>query len=281
MEDYEYRAQMSIIQGGYQGEAKGVIPEDTSWNSGTPGQAYGPLTYQYYYTDSNSASNANSSRVTIKATDSWTGEFDDKNNLIITITTKITSIVRGNIAGNPLAGGNWTRDITVGREKGGKVYFNVNGDNIGHAHTLSGPIDLGTETITIPPGGKVERGSVYVLNHTTGLAWTKPYVDEMWAGISFRNPREGEPDTPSWDEYDYRPGAIYDGGTWQSHNRNGGAANIFNGFSWQEMRTHYNGAEGVRQSEDPPFIYTGSWQNMHNIGEDRWPVPPGNPYERK
>lgn len=279
MENYEYRAQMIIIQGGYNGEDKGVTPEDTAWNSGTPEQAYGPLTYSYYYTDSNNASNANSSRVTIKATDEWRGTFDDKNNLIITITTKIDSILRGNIQGNPLAGGNWTRDITISREKGGKAYFSVNGDNIGHAHTLSGPIDMGTETITIPPGGEVVRGSIYVLNHTTGLAWVEEYTDEMWCGITFRNPREGQPDTPSWDQYDYRPGATYDGSTWQSHNRNGGAANIFNGFSWTEMRTHYDGAEGVLQTTKGPFIrHTGVWNNMRNIGANHWPA--GNPYQQ-
>lgn len=277
--DYEYRAQMIIIQGGYQGEDKGVTPEDTDWHQGSPGQQHGPLTYSYYYTDSNSGTNSQSSRVTIKATDEWTADFDDKNNLIVTITTKIDSIVRGNIVGNPLAGGNWTRDITVSREKGGKTFFQINGDNIGHPHDLSGSIDMGTETIIIPPGGKIERGSIYVLNHTTGLAWTEEYTDEMWAGISFRNPREGEPDTPSWDQFDYRPGATYDGSVWQSHNRNGGAANIFNGFSWSEMRTHYNGAEGTLQTTKGPFMqHTGTWYNMRNIGDNRWPN--GNPYLR-
>lgn len=275
--DYEYRAQMIIIQGGYDGEDKGVNPEDTNWNPGTPGQPYGPLTYSYYYTDSNSGTNSQSSRITIKATDSWTGEFDGDNNLIITITTKINSIVRGNIQGNPLAGGNWTRDITISREKGGKVYFSVNGDGIGYGHTLSGPIDLGTETITIPPGGETVRGSLYVLNHTTGLAWTEAYTDEMWCGITFRNPREAEPDTPTWTEFDYRPGANYDGSAWMSHNRNNGAANVSNGSNWIEMRTHYNGAEFVLQSEDAPFNrHPDGWKNMYNIGQDHWPS--GNPY---
>lgn len=278
--DYEYRAQVIIIQGGYPGEWKGVDPEDTNWNPGTPGQKYGPLTYKYYYTDSNSANNNNSSRVTVDASDEWTADFDDKNNLIITITTKINSIVRGNINGNPLAGGNWTRDIKVGRDKNNTAWY-VNGDNIGHAHTLSGPIDLGTETITIPPGGKVQRGSVYVLNHTTGLSWSVPdYTDEMWMGITFRNPRDGEPDTPVFTKFDYRPGANYNGSSWMSHNRNGGAASIFNGIGWAEMRTHYGPSyEGQLVSDDPPYMrHAGTWYNMRNIGNNRWPN--GNPYIR-
>lgn len=275
--DYEYRAQMIIIQGGYQGEDKGVNPKDTSWHNGTPGTKYGPLTYSYYYTDSNSGTNNQSSRVTIKATDEWTGEFDGDDNLIITITTKIDSIVRGDIINNPLAGGNWTRDIRISREKGGKVYFNMERDNIGHAHILSGPIDMGTETITIPPGGEVVRGSIYVLNHTTGLAWVEKYTDEMWAGITFRNPREAKPEPPVWTEFDYRPGANYDGGNWMSHNRNAGAANVSDGSNWIEMRTHYNGAEFVLQSDDPPFNrHPEGYKNMYNIGVNHWEN--GNPY---
>lgn len=277
--DYEYRAQVIIIQGGYPGELKGVTPQDTNWNPGAPGHKYGPLTYKYYYTDSNSASNANSSRVIVDASDEWTAVFDDKNNLIITITTKIDSIVRANIVGNPLAGGNWTRDIKVGRDKNNSVW-SINGDGIGYAHTLVGSINLGTETITIPPGGKVERGSLYVLNHTTGLSWTNPdYTDEMWMGISFRNPREAEPDTPVWTEYDYRPGANFNGSNWMSHNRNAGAANVSDGSSWKEMRTHYNGAEFVLQSTDPPFNrHPEGYRNMYNIGVNHWEN--GNPYTK-
>ena len=274
--DYEYRAQMIIIQGGYPEEDKGVDPEDTQWNPGSPGQKYGPLTYSYYYTDSNSGNNNQSSRVTIKATDEWTGEFDDKNVLTITITTKIDSIVRGDIVNNPLAGGNWTRDIRVGRDKNNIAWY-VDKDNIGHPHDLSGPIDLGTETITIPPGGSVVRGSIYVYNHTTGLPNTEEYTDEMWCGITFRNPREEEPEEPDPSEFDYRPGANYDGAQWMSHNRHAGAADVSDGSNWIEMRTHYNGAEFVLQSDDPPFNrHPEGWKNMYNIGVDHW--PDGNPY---
>lgn len=277
--DYEYRAQILIIYGGYQGEAKDVIPKDDSWHPGVA--SGGPLTFEYYYTDSNSANNANSSRVTCKITDSWTAEFDDKNNLLVTVTTKVDSIIRGNIAGNPLAGGNWTRDIKAGRDAN-DVLWSLNQDNIGHAHTLVSNLDFGTTTITIPPGGEMVRGTVWIQNHTTGLAWppaSTDYTDEMWCGINFKNNREAIEPEPPFTIYDYRPGAIWDGSTWQSHNRNGGAANVFGAGSWIEMRTHYNGAEGVLQTTDPPFIqHTGTWYNMRNIGANHWPQ--GNPYQR-
>lgn len=278
MEDYQYRAMVDIISGGYPGEWKDVNPKDDSWHDASPGASYGPLTYQYWFTDSNNGDNNNSSRLTISASDSWTADFDDENNLIITVSTQINSIVRGDIIGNPLAAGNWTRDITISREAGGYVYFSANGDNIGHAHALSGPIDMGTETITIPPGGEVQRGTMYVVSHTTGLPWTEPYTDIMWAGTNFRNPREGKPPEPDWSILDYRPGATWDGGIWQSHNRHAGAANIFNGFSWQEMKTHYgHNYDGELVYDDPPYMrHAGQWYNMRNIGNDHW--PDGNPY---
>lgn len=276
--DYEYRAEMHIVHGGYDGEWKGVNPEDTSWHNGAPGTEYGPLTYSYFYTDSNSADNNNSSRVTITATDKWTGEFDDENNLHITITTTINSIVRGEFHGNPLIGGNYTRDITVSRMPGQQPpNWYVNGNNIGIPATLSGTINVGTETLTIPPGEQTQRGSLYVLNHTTGFPWTEDFVDEMWAGINFRNPRDAKPPRPP---LDYRPGATYDGSTWQSHNRNGGAANQNNGPRWAEMRTE-SGPDYENQpaTGNPPSMSTPSgWRNMFNIGENRWPDPPGNPY---
>lgn len=65
-------------------------------------------------------------------------------------------------------------------------------------------------------------------------------------------------------DFDYRPGAIYNGG-WLSHNRSGGAANIYNGSSWVEMRT----IDGGVGTTNPPSIYNGSsWVNMRKIGQE-------------
>lgn len=64
-------------------------------------------------------------------------------------------------------------------------------------------------------------------------------------------------------DFDYRPGATWDGSNWQSHNRNGGVCNVWNGSSWKEMRTQ----EGGSGTDNPPLIYNGSqYVNQKKIG---------------
>lgn len=62
--------------------------------------------------------------------------------------------------------------------------------------------------------------------------------------------------------FDYRPGASWSNGGWQSHNRASGKCNIWTGNSWKEMRTD-NGGVG---SDNPPLIYGSSWKNQRKIG---------------
>ena len=65
---------------------------------------------------------------------------------------------------------------------------------------------------------------------------------------------------------DYRPGQHLVSGTWQSHNRSGGAASVRSGGSWNTMRT-VNGGAG---QGDPPLIRTGgSWYNQRKIGANQ------------
>lgn len=275
---YQYRAEMTILQGGYPGENPGVIPQDTGWKSGNSGQAYPKVTYTYYYRDSYNGENENSSRVEINATDSWTATYDKSNNLIVKVSTTVDSIVRNDIRGNPTGPKDQGRDITIRRYPNGRIYFQLNGDPVAYAHQISGPIDLGTETFTLPPGSSVARGSFYVLNHAAGFPEGGIYTDEMYAGIHFRNTKSADDPPPI--DMDYRPGATYNGSNWMSHNRTGGAARIYNGGSWGEMRTK-SGPDYENQpaTGDPPLIYTNSgWRNMFNIGQGRW--PDGNPYDR-
>lgn len=273
--DYEYRAWLTILQGGYPGEWKGTSPANDPWHAGQ--ESVNGFFYGYYFRDSNCSQNENSSQVMLKATESWTAKFDDEtNNLIITISTKIESVSRDVVNGNPLKCGNWSRDIWIGRQNGGPYVIEKLKDGINYVHQISGPVDMGTETITIPPGGEYVRGSIYILSHVTGAAWTEINTDEMWAGAHFRNNRKPPEPEPEPGMFDYRPGANFDGSNWMSHNRHAGTAMIHTSGGWEEMYTHYNGAEGVRQSDDPPFIYTGSWQSMLNVGNDHW--PDGNPY---
>lgn len=275
---YQYRAQLTI-KGGYPGEWRGTDPTDTGWHTANVGESYKAVTYSYYYTDSNNGDNNNSSRVIVSATDSWSAEYDSSNNLIVKVTTTINSIQRTQIRGNPLKGGNYTRDITVSRRSGATPVFTRNSDPIGYAHVLSRAISLGTETITISPGGNTPHSSLYVLNHTTGFPWDAKYTDEMWAGIHFKNTKENPSPEPPDIPKDYRPGATYNGSSWQSHNRNGGAASQYNGARWAEMRTQSGDSyENQPATGNPPSIRTNSnWRNMFNIGANRW--PDGSPYE--
>lgn len=265
---YSYRAQLQILQGGYQGETKGVSPEDTSWHTGVPGQSYGSQSYQYYYTDSNTPSigspwpgggtttsdlkNQNSAQVVIYATDSWSATFDDSNNLIVTVTTTISQVMRANLLGNPNLVGNYTRDIKIGKTRNGPWAFAINGDALSPAHQITGALNLGTQTITIPPGGSAARGSFYIYSHTTGFPEAEEYTDEMEAGMFFRN------DAP----LDYRPGATWTGSSWQSHNRSGGAADIWTGSNWQTMRT----SEGGTGTGNPPLYFNGGFKNQYKVG---------------
>lgn len=256
---YSYRAQMEIVHGGYPGELKGVSPVDTYWHTGEAGKDYGSLTYTYYYTDSNTSDswsgeekNKQSSRVELNATDSWTAEFDENNVLTIKLTTRINSIARTQKRGNPNYLGTWGRDIEVGRSPS-NIAWRVNGDNIGYEHTLATNINLGTETITLQPGGDTSpKYSIYIRNHTAGFPNTEAYLDEMHAGIWFKN--NADPD--------YRPGATYIAGTWESHNRTGGACDGYHGSGFEEQRTAYGGSG----TDNPPYYHNGTWYNQYKVG---------------
>lgn len=66
-------------------------------------------------------------------------------------------------------------------------------------------------------------------------------------------------------DFDYRPGMIWNGTTFMSHNRNNGIANIWDGSSWQTMRTE-NGGVGTG---NPPLIYNGTdYVNQKKIGQE-------------
>lgn len=67
-------------------------------------------------------------------------------------------------------------------------------------------------------------------------------------------------------EHDYRPGAVYNGSNdWLSHNRSAGRADIYDGSTWNTMRT----LDGGTGTGNPPEIYDGTtWHNMRKIGTE-------------
>lgn len=255
--NYQYRAQFIIVEGGYPGETTGVSPADDNWH--TTDVASGSATHSYYYNDSTCASNANSSRTTVRITDSWTVDIDEHNNMNVTVHTVIDSISRAAYQGNPNScASNIVTDIIIRRYSGGSVLARYNNQNFTTYGTVASNIDLGTYTFTLAPGQDANRSTVHYTNdaHFTGGGQEGLYDDVFRMGITFKNILPA----------DYRPGATLDSSSiWQSHERTGGKAHILtSGGTWREMRTN----SGLVESDNPPSIYTTKWMNQRLIGKE-------------
>ena len=253
--NYQYRAQMVIVEGGYPGEEPGVNPPDTSWH--TTSATSGSATHTYYYNDSTCAANANSSRTSVSITDSWTVDIDEHNNMTVSVHTVINSIVRQAWQGNPNAcASNIVADIIIRRQSGGTVLARYNNQNFATYGTVASNVDLGTVTFTLAPGQNSNRSTVHYTNdaHFTGGGQEGLYDDVFRMGITFKNILPA----------DYRPGATLNS-IWLSHERTGGKAHILtSGGTWREMRTN----NGLEESDNPPSIRTTKWMNQRKIGKE-------------
>lgn len=253
--NYQYRAQMIIVEGGYPGENPGVDPDDTSWH--TTSATTGSATHTYYYNDSTCAANANSSRVKVNITDSWSVSIDEHNNMTVSVHTVINSIVRQAWQGDPNAcASNIVADIIIRRQSGGTVLARYNNQNFATYTTVASNVDLGTATFTLAPGQNSNRSTVHYTNdaHFTGGGQEGLYDDVFRMGITFKNILPA----------DYRPGATLNS-VWLSHDRTGGKAHILtSGGTWREMRT----VDGLTASDNPPSIYTTKWMNQRLIGKE-------------
>lgn len=245
---------MGLISGGYPGEAIGI--DEGTYAEWTPCPDSGTAVSYYYYTDSNVPNNENSSRVTFKITDDWNASVDGSGNLTVRVRTTVNSIVRGNIRGNPNLGSTATRGIDIKRDAGSSPVWSVRNNSIATAATLATNITVSEYTFTIAPGRELSRGTLYIKNFVTGHEGDpvpSQYIDELWGGVAFKN------STPP----DYRPGATWDGSTWQSHNRSNGACHMYNGSNYIEMRTA-NGAVGT---DNPPYIrHSDNYKNQRKVG---------------
>lgn len=254
--NYQYRAQMIIVEGGYPGENPGVDPDDTSWH--TTSATTGSATHTYYYNDSTCAANANSSRVKVNITDSWTVSIDDHNNMIVSVHTVVNSIVRQAWQGDPNAcASNIVADIIIRRQSGGTVLARYNNQNLATYGTIASNVDLGTATFTLAPGQNANRSTVHYTNdaHFTGGGQEGLYDDVFRMGITFKNILPA----------DYRPGKVWNGSAWLSHDRTSGAANVRNTSSFVEMRT----LDGPTGTGNPPLIRDAStYHNMRLIGQN-------------
>lgn len=229
----------------------GVTPSDKSdWQTATPSSTAVSGTWTYWYRDANvmvggAYSDANSSRVAVSVTDSWTATIDNRNYLTVTLTTTLNSIVRDDLRGSNVASPG--RQINVYTAQGGTEIFSTTDNSLNTAHTILGtPIVVSQRTLVIPPESETSvQSSLYYHNATVGL----PSYDDIWLGVQFKNP------LPK----DYRPGSTYSNGAWHSHNRDGGWTGIWDGSSFKEMRT-YDGAVGT---DNPPLIkHSDAWKNQ-------------------
>lgn len=109
-----------------------------------------------------------------------------------------------------------------------------------------------TFSVTIPPRTTSTAASIHFFSKSVGYTYDP---DEFTVGLIIENPNYP----------DYRPGKIYNGTTWQSHNRSGGAANIRTSTGLREMRTSNGGVD----SDNPPTIrHASAFKNMRKSGSE-------------
>lgn len=254
-EGLQYKENIEIISGGYPGEnpySDGAIQTwtDTSGSSGSN-------TVTYYYRDSRTMDNNNCSLVAVQITDSWSATVDANNVYHITVNTVINSITRTRV-GNP---GALRATISIKRTSSGAILWSSGSCVDATITTTYGTnINLGSYTFDLQPGqANQDVSTVYYRSNICGHDFDQPgsiYVDEYAMGVSFRNTLPP----------DYRPGKIMDNGNvWQSHNRSGGADNIWTGSAWRTMRTD----SGPTGQGNPPIIRNQSdWRNERKIGNN-------------
>ena len=234
----------------------GVTPPDqSSWQTAQEGSLSGSWTY--WYRDANVAgpagyTDANSSRVAVSLTESWTASIDNRNNLTITITTTINSVVRDDLRGvNQNTPG---RYINIYREQGGSPVLALTDTQLASARTLySGPMNLDQYTFTLAPGESLQRSSLYLHNQTIGYA----SYDDIWFGVLFLNdlPAETIPHAVRGNNSD-----------WLSHNRTGGDLRIWNGSRWTDNLANIDGGSGLG---DPPSVYkSNKFYNARTFGKE-------------
>lgn len=257
---YRWRPNTRIINGGYFGEDVNTIPADAVWQQTNSSSGSSP--FKCYYRDStNAQANCVSTRVVFTGHDDWIASVDSDNNLTITVSTTIDSIVRddkietcGTIP--PRSGKLWDFVIELKQYEGGPSLYNSGDIYMGALGTIATDIKLPPYTFTLAPGENLQRGSVLVQN------WAAYYYgdgnpshyDLIWVGIAFEN------NMPK----DYRPGQTYRNGVWLSHNRSGGAVNIRNGVNWVIERTQ----DGGTGTGNPPEIFNSGWKNMRKVGQE-------------
>lgn len=183
----QYKENLTLISGGYSGEGIGSNGVTQDWTDVS--SLSGSSTVTYYYHDSASLSDANSTIVRISVTDSWSASVNSGTNQItVTVSSTLNSVVR-EVVGSPTA---YSTSMFVKRTADGGVLWSANCVNASISESYIGsPISLGSTTFTLNPGDSSNvHGTIYYRSNTCGHDGDTPpslYVDEFWLGINFRN----------------------------------------------------------------------------------------------
>lgn len=236
----------------------GVIPTDhTGWQTEDVG-IQPSRTWTYWYRDANVSgpsgfTDENSSRTAISLTESWNASIDNRNNLTITLSTTLNSVIRDDLRGvNQDTPG---RNITIYREQGGSPVLSLTDSQLASAHTIwSGPMVLEQYTFTLAPGESLQRSSLYLHNQTIGY----DSYDDIWFGVLFLNdlPAEAIPHA-----------VLSSSNKWLSHNRPGGDLRLWNGSRWTENLA--NTDWGIGYGDPPSVMKDNKWLNARVLGDER------------
>lgn len=186
-----------IISGGFNGERHGFT--GAGYNDWTDVPLSGSVTLSYYYADSDSGTNANSSCVYVTIKDSWNTTKDAATNkLTIQVTTQLVSVTRGSVVGSP---GGTGRFMWAHPDKGtSAVWTGIGYPNQAATYLSSPGITLSTRTIVLNPESSAGKGTIYykggMVGHE-GDATPSIYVDEFWMGTQFRNVLPDKPPKPT------------------------------------------------------------------------------------
>lgn len=164
----------------------------------------------------------------------------------VTVTGNITSATltrNGTGASSALSYNIWT-------QFNGSTTFSttVVGSSSGN-YNLNFPASF---SITVPPQSTSTASSIHFFSQWTGGTYEP---DEFTVGLIVTNPN-----LP-----DYRPGKIWNGSAWESHNRSAGFEKInTSSANTREMRTQ----DGGVGTGNPPTIYNSNWKNQRKIGNE-------------
>ena len=143
----------------------------------------------------------------------------------------------------------------------GSIVYNANGGS-GAPATTTGKTTEQSLTLTVASGAPT-----WSLHRFEGWSTTATGSVQYSAGDTITVLKSSPSKTlyAVWTEY-YRPGKILNANSnWMSHQRSGGAENVYTGSAWAQMDT----IDGATGTNNPPTIkHSAGWKNQRRIGTE-------------